>query len=68
MPNFNYWQKIELGLSPQDGTGRLSVADWWLTIVDTDFGVVAAAAAPATTRVSAKMRIASFIAASPYKI
>ena len=43
-----------------DGTGKVEVADWWLAM-GVVLGVVAAAAAPATTTVRAKMRMASFI-------
>jgi hypothetical protein len=32
-PNFNYLQKIDPSLPPQVGGGKLSVADWWLTMV-----------------------------------
>jgi hypothetical protein len=39
----------------------LAVADWWLAMGCAVLGVVAAAAAPATIRVKAKMRTASFI-------
>jgi hypothetical protein len=41
--------------------GKLAVADWWLAMGFAVLGVVAAAAAPATTTVRAKMRMASFI-------
>jgi hypothetical protein len=39
----------------------VSVADWRLGRAAEDFGVVAAAAAPATTMDRAKTRIASFM-------
>lgn len=39
----------------------LAVADWWLGTAGVVLGVTAAAAAPTTTRDSAKMRTASFI-------
>jgi hypothetical protein len=38
-----------------------TVADWWLGMPGAVLGEVAAAAAPATTIVSAKMRMASFM-------
>jgi predicted Zn-dependent protease len=38
-----------------------AVADWWLAMGCAVLGMVAAAAAPATTMVNAKMRMASFI-------
>ena len=50
---------------PHSGTGKWAVADWWLGMVDAVLGVVAAAAAPATTMVRAKMRIASFMVGNP---
>jgi hypothetical protein len=46
---------------PHIGSGILSVADWWLGMAGALLDVVAAAATPATTTDSAKMRIASFI-------
>jgi hypothetical protein len=46
---------------PHAGVGMLAVADWWLVTGGAVLGVVAAAAAPATTMVRAKMRMASFI-------
>jgi len=46
---------------PHPAPGKLAVADWWLGKAGAVLGVTAAAAAPATTRDSAKIRIASFI-------
>jgi hypothetical protein len=46
---------------PHAGVGRVAVADWWLAMGCTVLEVVAAAAAPATIMVRAKMRMASFI-------
>jgi hypothetical protein len=46
---------------PHAGVGILAVADWWLAMGCAVLGVVAAAAAPATIMVRAKMRMASFI-------
>jgi hypothetical protein len=48
-------------LGPHVGIGKLAVADWWLWMGFAVLGVTAAAAAPATMMVRAKMRIASFI-------
>jgi len=42
------------------GVGKLAVADWWLATGGAVLGM-AAAAAPATTMVKAKMRMTSFI-------
>jgi len=39
------------------GPGRLAVADWWLAVGCVFFGVLAAAAAAAAIRSSAKMRM-----------
>lgn len=41
--------------------GKAAVADWWLRNVVPDLGVTAAAAPPATTKITARMRTASFI-------
>jgi hypothetical protein len=41
--------------------GKAAVADWWLGRAGADLGVTAAAAPPATTIRTARMRIASFI-------
>jgi hypothetical protein len=46
----------------------LSVADWWIGIADAALGVVAAAAAPATTKDSTRIRMASFIIGNPLQI
>jgi hypothetical protein len=46
---------------PHPGTGILAVADWWLAMGGAVLDVAVAAAAPATTMVRAKMRMASFI-------
>lgn len=43
------------------GTGLLAVADWWLANGLSVEEVTEAAAAPARTRVKAKMRMASFM-------
>jgi hypothetical protein len=43
----------------------LSVADWRLGTPAADFGVVAAAVAPATTIDNAMMRMTSFILVTP---
>jgi len=46
---------------PQAGTGRAAVADWWLAGTRGVEDETVAAAAPANTTDSAKMRIASFM-------
>ncbi len=50
---------------PQNGTGIPAVADWWLTMACEVAEENEAAAAPARTRQSAEMRIASFIVSNP---
>lgn len=49
---------------PQPGTGRVDVADWWLGSACVVEDENEAAAAPATTTDSAKMRMASFISSN----
>jgi hypothetical protein len=53
---------------PQPGVGNAEVADWWLamTLVVEEENV--AAAAPAKTMVSARMRTASLIISNPLRI
>ena len=48
---------------PQVGTGSVSVADWWLRKewLEVEEEETEAAAAPAITRESAKMRTTSFM-------
>jgi hypothetical protein len=46
---------------PQVGTGKVSVADWWLRIAWVEEEESEAAAAPAITTDNAKMRTASFM-------
>jgi len=54
---------------PHPGAGIVAVADWWLgrTTVEV-LDVAAAAATPATTTDSAKIRMASFIVGTFSKI
>jgi hypothetical protein len=44
----------------------LAVADWWLGRAGAALGVVAAAAAPATTTDRAKMRMTDFMIVNPW--
>ena len=52
---------------PHPGTGMLAEADWWLAMTFEVEDDRPAAAAPAKTTDSAKIRIASFIIGNPLR-